>query len=48
MSVIDTTTHTVVKTISVGRKPFGVAVTPDGSKFYIANSGAFPERGPKK
>ena len=39
VSVIDTTTNTVVKTIPVGSKPFGVAVTPDGSKIYIANSG---------
>jgi YVTN family beta-propeller protein len=39
VSVIDTTNNTVVETIPVGRKPFGVAVTPDGSKVYIANSG---------
>jgi YVTN family beta-propeller protein len=39
VSVIDTTNNTVVMTIPVGRKPFGVAVTPDGSKVYIANSG---------
>ena len=39
VSVINTTTNTVVNTISVGRKPFGVAITPDGSKVYIANSG---------
>ena len=37
VSVIDTTNNTVVTTIPVGRKPFGVAVTPD--KVYIANSG---------
>jgi len=28
---------TVVKTISVGTDPLGVAVTPDGSKVYVAN-----------
>jgi len=39
VSVIDTTNNTVVNTIPVGRKPFGVAVTPDDSKVYIANSG---------
>jgi YVTN family beta-propeller protein len=39
VSVIDTTNNTVVMTIPVGRKPFGVAVTPDDSKVYIANSG---------
>ena len=39
VSVIDPTTNTVVMTIPVGRKPFGVAVTPDGNTVYIANSG---------
>jgi YVTN family beta-propeller protein len=28
--------------IPVGSKPLGVAVTPDGSKVYVANNGAFP------
>jgi YVTN family beta-propeller protein len=39
VSVIDTTKNTVVKTIKLGKTPFGVAVTPDGSKVYIANQG---------
>jgi YVTN family beta-propeller protein len=39
VSVIDTTSNTFVNTILVGRKPFGVAVTPDGSKVYVVNSG---------
>jgi YVTN family beta-propeller protein len=34
VSVIDTTNNTVINTIPVGRKPFGVGVTPDGSKVY--------------
>src|SRR6516162_2325563 len=39
VSVIDTATNTVVGSpIPVGRSPFGVAVTPDGSKVYVANS----------
>ena len=38
VSVIDTATNTVVSTIPVGTTPFGVAVTPDGSKVYIANA----------
>ena len=37
MSVIDTATDTVTTTIPVGF--FGVAVTPDGSKVYVPNSG---------
>jgi YVTN family beta-propeller protein len=39
VSVIDTATNTVVGSpITVGANPFGVAVTPDGSKVYVANS----------
>jgi YVTN family beta-propeller protein len=38
VSVIDTATNTVVGSpIPVGRGPFGVAVTPDGSKVYVTN-----------
>jgi YVTN family beta-propeller protein len=37
VSVIDTATNTVIATISVGTTPGGVAVTPDGSKVYVAN-----------
>ena len=35
--VIDTTMDTVIATIPVGDGPFGVAVTPDGSKIFVAN-----------
>ncbi len=38
VSVIDTTTDTVIgDPILVGRVPYGVAVTPDGSKVYVTN-----------
>ena len=37
VTVIDTTTNKVVTTIDVGLAPAGVAVTPDGSKVYVAN-----------
>jgi YVTN family beta-propeller protein len=29
----------VVKTVPVGITPLGVAVTPDGTKVYVANEG---------
>ena len=37
LSVIDTTTNMVTATIPVGRGPFAVAVSPDGSKVYVTN-----------
>ena len=38
VSVINTATNTVVGSpITVGNFPMGVAVTPDGSKVYVAN-----------
>ena len=40
VSVIDTATNTVTSTVPVGSSPIGVAVTPDGTKVYVANSGA--------
>jgi YVTN family beta-propeller protein len=40
VSVINTATNMVVGSpITVGNFPFGVAVTPDGSKVYVANQG---------
>ena len=36
VSVIDTATNTVLP-IAVGNGPFGVAVTPDGSRVYVAD-----------
>ncbi len=37
VSVIDLTTNTVTDTISVGASPFGVCVSPDGTKVYVSN-----------
>jgi YVTN family beta-propeller protein len=37
VSAIATATNTVTATIPVGSEPFGVAVTPDGCKVYVAN-----------
>jgi YVTN family beta-propeller protein len=38
VSVIDTETDTIKDEVNVGSYPIGVAVTPDGSKVYVANS----------
>ncbi|MET8642634.1 hypothetical protein [Streptomyces sp. NPDC004675] len=38
VSVIDTVTNTVTATVPVGGRPFGVAVTPDGTHVYVPNS----------
>jgi uncharacterized repeat protein (TIGR01451 family) len=35
--VIDTSTNTVVATIPVGAVPQGIAITPDGTRAYVAN-----------
>ena len=40
ISVIDTTTNTVVKTIPVGSLVFRVAITPNGTRVYVANNGS--------
>jgi YVTN family beta-propeller protein len=37
VSVIDTTTNSVVATVTVGPAPIGVAITPDGTKVFVAN-----------
>ena len=43
VSVIDTATNNVTATVdNIGTNPFGVAVSPDGSKVYAANSGSYP------
>ncbi len=34
---IDTTSNSVMYHVTVGQNPFGVAVTPDGKKVYVAN-----------
>jgi YVTN family beta-propeller protein len=38
VSVIDTTTKQVAKTIGVGASPLSVAASPDGKHVYVANS----------
>ena len=38
VSMIDTASNTVVATVAVGSGPFGVAITPDGTRAYVANS----------
>ena len=40
VSVIDTTTNTVTATIRVGRSPTEVAVSPDGTRAYVTNTGS--------
>ncbi len=40
VSVIDIATNTVTETVSVGAKPHGVAVSPDGTMVYVANLGS--------
>jgi len=39
--LIDTELKKVVNAVPVGRYPFGVALSPDGSKVYVANVGMF-------
>src|SRR2546427_5047362 len=38
VTVIDAATRTVVGTIRVGKRPRGVAVSPDGRRGYVSNS----------
>src|SRR5262245_10939188 len=38
--VLDTTTNTLVTTIAVGEGTFGIVVTPDGSRVYVATQSA--------
>ena len=40
ISVINTTTNIVVGSITVGSNPFGVAITPDGTKVFVTNYGS--------
>ena len=34
---IDTGTNTVIGTMPVGKRPWNMAITPDGGKLYVAN-----------
>jgi YVTN family beta-propeller protein len=40
VSVLDTATNTVVATIPVEGVPWGVAITPDGTRAYVTNLGS--------
>jgi YVTN family beta-propeller protein len=40
VSVINTATNKVTATIPVGSYPFGVAVSPNGARVYVANNGS--------
>ena len=40
VSVIDTAMNQVIDTMDVGSKPFGVAVTQDGTRIYVTNGGS--------
>jgi YVTN family beta-propeller protein len=37
LAFVNTNTNSVEGTVTVGQNPFGVAVTPDGNKIYVAN-----------
>ena len=39
LTVVDTNTLQVLETYAVGASPLGMAITPDGQKVYVANSG---------
>jgi YVTN family beta-propeller protein len=38
LSIIDTGTHAVVNTLTVGRGPFFSVVNPGGTELYVSNS----------
>ena len=40
VSVINIGTNAILGRVTVGTKPYGVAVTPDRTKVYVANSGS--------
>ena len=35
--VIDTSTHQVLSSFDVGKRPWGITITSDGNKIYTAN-----------
>jgi YVTN family beta-propeller protein len=45
LSVIDAQTHRVTRTIALGKRPRGAAISPDGETLYVALSGS-PRAGP--
>lgn len=46
VSVINTATHAIVATIPVDKKPFGVAISPDGRRIYVVDSKTLPGGAP--
>ncbi|HWH42509.1 MAG TPA: hypothetical protein VNU21_21855, partial [Usitatibacter sp.] len=36
VQVIDTATNKIVASVEVGQRPWNMALTPDGSKLYVA------------
>lgn len=46
LSVIDPASHAVVATLPLGKRPRGLEVSPDGTRLYVALSGAPPAAGP--
>ncbi|MBM3768866.1 MAG: hypothetical protein FJW32_26085, partial [Acidobacteria bacterium] len=40
MSVISSSTHEVISTVAIGKRPRGIHASPDGSTIYIALSGS--------
>ncbi|MFD2871298.1 gliding motility-associated C-terminal domain-containing protein [Mucilaginibacter ximonensis] len=46
VSVINTATRAIVATIPVDKKPFGVAVGPDGRRIYVVDSKTLPGGAP--
>ncbi|MEI9933367.1 MAG: hypothetical protein WDM71_00575 [Ferruginibacter sp.] len=38
VSVVNTATNKITDTIKVGSRPWGIAISPDGSKAYVVNS----------
>src|SRR5450631_821295 len=45
VSVINTATNAVVATVSVGDEPSDLALTPDGSRAYVVNTGGMSFNG---
>jgi YVTN family beta-propeller protein len=41
IKVIDTATDAIVATVPIGTQPYGVAVSPDGSRVYIVGNSGF-------
>ncbi len=39
--ILDTSTRRLVGSVPVGRYPFGITLTPDGGRVYVANVGQF-------